>query len=119
MMAHQTKLHPDPSGRRLFVTNNYYTRHTLTKILKKETDEEARLLGTMNITNMKNHDKETLKKATEILEDKPSGSWVVCQVCKPLQPTRSSWGEAVVQDHLYPRLLVKNSLISKKQRLRE
>ena len=52
MMAHQTRLYPDPSGRRLFVTDNYYTRHTLAKNLKKETDGEARLLGTMKYTNI-------------------------------------------------------------------
>ena len=90
MMAHQTRLYPDPSGRRLFVTDNYYTRHTLAKNLKKETDGEARLLGTMKYTNMKKHDRETLEKATAVLESKPRGSWVLCQVREPKKSSRPS-----------------------------
>ena len=34
-MAHQTKTWPDPSGKRIFFTDNFYTRHTLASSLKK------------------------------------------------------------------------------------
>ena len=90
MMAHQTRLHPDPSGHRLFITDNYYTRLTLANNLKKETEGEACLLGTMKYTNMKKHDKETLEKASTVLKNKPRGSWVLCQVREPKKPTRPS-----------------------------
>ena len=42
-MAHQTLQFPDPSGKRVFFTDNFYTRHRLAQALKKITDGEARL----------------------------------------------------------------------------
>ena len=96
MMAHQTKLYPDPTGRRLFVTNNYYTRHILAKNLKKKTDGEARMTGTMKWTNMRAHDRDTLAKATAVLDKKLRGAWVLCQVRESKEkPTRASGGGRV------------------------
>jgi hypothetical protein len=51
-MAHQTKLHRDPSGKRVFFTDNYYTRHILALALKLVTDQEARIISTVKFTNI-------------------------------------------------------------------
>ena len=47
------------------------------------TDGEARMLGTMKITNMKSHDRKTIELANIMLDDMPRGKWLVCQVREP------------------------------------
>jgi len=49
-MAHQTKMCPDPSGGRVFFTDNFYTHHPLATALKLMTDGEARMIGTVRST---------------------------------------------------------------------
>ena len=39
---------------------------------------------------MKRHDRETLEKATAVLQSKPRGSWVLCQVSEPKKPSQPS-----------------------------
>lgn len=54
-MVNQTKTHPAEGGW-FFVTDNFYTRHTLAKQILKLTDGEARMFGTvtMNIVDAVN-----------------------------------------------------------------
>ena len=52
MMSHLTKTFPDPSGRRVFFTDNFYTRHSLADKLKSMTDGEACIIGTVKFTNV-------------------------------------------------------------------
>ena len=47
------------------------------------TDGEARMLGTMKITNMKVHNRKTVELANIMLENMPRGSWLACQVREP------------------------------------
>lgn len=74
-MAYQTKLYPDPSGKRVFFTDNFYTRHTLAKELQGITDNEARLIGTVKFTNVDATNRKHLSEAMSMLKDAPRGSW--------------------------------------------
>ncbi|EGZ23243.1 hypothetical protein PHYSODRAFT_487456, partial [Phytophthora sojae] len=47
MIAHQTKLFPAPSQRRLLVCDNFYTRHDLANAVLALTNGEVRMLGTI------------------------------------------------------------------------
>jgi len=49
-MAHQTKRIKDPSGKRLFFTDNFYTRHHLAHALNVITDGEARMIGMVRLS---------------------------------------------------------------------
>ena len=74
-MAYQTKVYPDPSGKRVFFTDNFYTRHTLAKELKGITDNEARLIGTVKFTNVDSTNCRFLSEAMSMMKDTPRGSW--------------------------------------------
>ncbi|KAG6956802.1 hypothetical protein JG687_00010385 [Phytophthora cactorum] len=49
MAGHQTRALRSPTGNRLVVSDNVYTRHTFAKTLLKFTDGEMHLLGTVRI----------------------------------------------------------------------
>jgi hypothetical protein len=51
-MADQTKRLPDPSGKRVFFTDNFYTRHNLAHALKIMTDGEARMIGSFRSSGL-------------------------------------------------------------------
>lgn len=74
-MAHQTKAFPDPSGKRIFFTDNFYTRHNLAHSLKVITDGEARMIGTVRFSNVDCTNRYFLQKAIEDIDGKPRGSW--------------------------------------------
>ncbi len=76
-MAYQTLQSPDPSGKHVFFTDNFYTRHRLAQALKKITDGEARLIGTVKFTNVNAANRFHLKNAIELLKDRPHGSWAL------------------------------------------
>ena len=59
----------------------------------------------MKYTNMRAHDRETLVKATAMLEDKPHGSLVLCQVREAKKPTRSSVGDVGVPTATLPDII--------------
>ena len=67
-MAHQTKLLPDPSGKRMFFTGNFYIRHTLAKELKRMADNEARLCGTVKPTNVEATNRGCLAEAISLMK---------------------------------------------------
>ena len=74
-MSHHTKQYQDPSGKRVFFMDNFYTRHTLGLSLKKITDGDAHLCGTVRFTNIDGTNWYCLKTAIKDLKDKPRGSW--------------------------------------------
>ena len=74
-MAQQTKLHPDPSGKGVFFTDNFYTRHVLATELKNKTDGEARLCGTVKFTKVDATNRTHLVKAIYSLKNSPHRSW--------------------------------------------
>lgn len=75
MMAHQTKTLPDPSGKRIFFSDNFYTRHILASSLKKITDGEARLIGTVKFTNVDATNRKYLSNAIVEMKDAERGAW--------------------------------------------
>jgi hypothetical protein len=74
-MVHQTLQFPTPSSKRYFFSNKFYTRHTLAQALKKITDGEARLMGSVRFTNVDATNRFHLKNAIEALKNSPRGSW--------------------------------------------
>ena len=78
-MGYQTLLAKDTSGKRLFFTDNFYTRHVLAKVLKQITDGEARICGTVKFTNVDATNRTYLLKGIEELKDLPRGSWKLIQ----------------------------------------
>lgn len=74
-MAQQTKIVRDPSGKRVFFCDNFYTRHTLASELKRITDGEARLCGTVKFTNVDSTNRPNLAQGISMLKDAPRGSW--------------------------------------------
>lgn len=74
-MAQQTKQFPDPSGKRLFFTDNFYTRHTLAEVLKRITDGEARLCGTVKFSNVDATNRHYLTTAIALMKDSTRGDW--------------------------------------------
>ena len=80
MMSHLTKTNPDPSGRRIFFTDNFYTRHALASELKTVTDGEARLIGTVKFSNVDGTNREHLKDTINEMKDAERGTWKLLQV---------------------------------------
>ena len=80
MMSHLTKTFPDPSGRRVFFTDNFYTRHSLADKLKSMTDGEACIIGTVKFTNVDGTNRPHLRKAIEEMKDDERGSWQLLRV---------------------------------------
>jgi hypothetical protein len=66
--------------RHTFFTDNFYTRPSLAKLLYDCTDGNARVIGTIKITNLKNINRKAMKMAIEELKDAPRGSWILLQV---------------------------------------
>ena len=75
MMAHQTKAFKSTCGKRIFFSDNYYTRHVLAKCLKNMTDGEARIIGTVKYTNVDATNRFYLTKAIQQLKDADRCSW--------------------------------------------
>ena len=73
-MAHQTKLLRDRSGKRVFFTDNYYTRHALANVLKTITDGEARLVGTVKFNLVDSTNRVFLQPAITAIEDSVRGT---------------------------------------------
>lgn len=78
-MAHQTKIHPMECGS-LYVTDNFYTCHVLTKTLLILTDGEAYMLCTVIINTVDGINRVSVKKVISMLENLERGSWVLVEV---------------------------------------
>jgi len=74
-LAHQTKAYHDLFGKHIFFCDNFYMRHTLASVLKKMTDGEARIIGTVRFTKVDATNQHYLKKAIKQLKDSVRGSW--------------------------------------------
>lgn len=75
MMGHQAASMPSPTGHRLLITDNFYTRHALAKTLFLFTDGETRMLGTMRETNVDKQTKAIVSASMERVEASPRGTW--------------------------------------------
>ena len=74
-LAHQTKAYHDPFGKHIFFCANFCTRHMLASVVKKMTNGEARIIGTVRFTNVDATNWHHLKKAIKQLKDSVRGSW--------------------------------------------
>jgi hypothetical protein len=75
MIAHQTQLHPAQSGRRLVVSDNFYTRHDLVKAILEMTDGETRMLGTVRQDWIGRLNSRAVKVSIERVRTSQRGSW--------------------------------------------
>ena len=76
-MAHQTLSIEDPNGRRVFFTDNFYTSHRVGTALKKFTDGEARLIGTIRMNTVDCTNRYHLFKTIDMVDKMPRGSWAL------------------------------------------
>ncbi|ETL80246.1 hypothetical protein L917_19249, partial [Phytophthora nicotianae] len=75
MAGHQTRTFRSPSGRRVLVTDNFYTRHTYARVIDLFTDGEVRLLGTVRMNLLDRFNKFALEPAVERIITQERGSW--------------------------------------------
>jgi hypothetical protein len=66
-MAHQTKSYPDPSGRHVFFTDNFYSRHPLAHALRVMTDGRARMIGTIRMSLVDLTNRYWLEQAVDLI----------------------------------------------------
>ncbi|KAK1938778.1 hypothetical protein P3T76_008853 [Phytophthora citrophthora] len=75
MCGRLTKAFPDPSSRRLLVSNNFYTRHNLARTLPTFTDGEMEMLGTVRIPLQGKWIGSELDAAKSRMDAASRGSW--------------------------------------------
>lgn len=78
-LAHQSKLYRYSKGR-LVVTDKFYTRHVLASELKRLTDGDFQMLGTVRLNLVDSIKRKNRKDAQEEIKTVPRVSWVLCQV---------------------------------------
>ena len=76
-MAHQTKRLQDPSGKRLIVTDNFYTRHVLAKQTEILSDGEIKMIGTVKFINIGGINRTLVKEAMEKIQNRERGLWIL------------------------------------------
>ncbi|ETM97605.1 hypothetical protein PPTG_20034 [Phytophthora nicotianae INRA-310] len=74
-MGHQTRRISSSTGRRLMVSDNFYTRHLLARALLKFTDGEARLLGTVRLNLVDKWNRKELTAAVARVSEIERSSW--------------------------------------------
>jgi len=74
-MAHQTRKQADPNDKCVFFMDNFYTHHILGEKLKTMTDNKARITGTVKLNLVNKVNSYSVKKAMELLADKPCSTW--------------------------------------------
>jgi hypothetical protein len=74
-LASQTKAFPDPSRKRVHFMDNFYTRHSLAKALSCMTDGEARVIGTVKLTNVDGLNRHYLSEAVQQIKEATRGTW--------------------------------------------
>ncbi|KAF4130224.1 Transposase IS4 [Phytophthora infestans] len=75
MAGHQSQALRSPTGHRLAVSDNFYTRHTFAQALLKFTDGEMHLLGAVRFTLVDKRNKAAVKDAIERVDAGDRGSW--------------------------------------------
>ena len=76
-MSHISLEHESPHKKRLVVTDNYYTRPTLSRVVRKMTDGEIRTIGTLRLSYAGKPNRANLELAISKLKDKERGSWML------------------------------------------
>ncbi|KAF4143098.1 Transposase IS4 [Phytophthora infestans] len=75
MIGRMTLTHQSPTGRRLIVCNNYYTRHELAKAVLAFTDGEVRMVGTCKVNQMGKWNESEIALSVERVKLIERGSW--------------------------------------------
>ncbi|KUF95983.1 Bifunctional epoxide hydrolase 2 [Phytophthora nicotianae] len=83
MAGHQTQSFRSPTGHRLVVSDNFYTRHTFAQALLKFTDGEMHLLGTVRINLVDKWNKPAVSAAIGRVDAGNRGSWELVAAVNP------------------------------------
>jgi len=75
MMGHVSNVRKSSGSKRLVVTDNFYTRHTLAVAVNKFTDGEVLMLGTVKLNLIDAVNKHNVVKALDMLKDASRGTW--------------------------------------------
>jgi hypothetical protein len=78
-MAHQTKRLFDTSGKKIIVTDNFFTRHVLEKQEEILTDGEIKMIGTVKFINIDGISHPLVKEAMEKIQNCEKVSWMIHQ----------------------------------------
>jgi len=79
MMSHQSSSYKQQNGAKRYFFDNFYTWHTVAEVLKKFTDGEAHLIGTVKFMNVDATNRYYLSKGMELLKNANRGSWCFVQ----------------------------------------
>ncbi|ETK88251.1 hypothetical protein L915_07477 [Phytophthora nicotianae] len=83
MTGHQTRTLRSPRGRRLLVSDNFYTRHTYARAIDAFTDGDVRVLGTVRLNLVDKHNKVAFEPAVECIAKQERGSWELVAAVDP------------------------------------
>ncbi|GMF33858.1 unnamed protein product [Phytophthora lilii] len=83
MAGHQTRTFRSPSGRRLLVSDNFYTRHTYAPAVEAFTDGEVRLLGTVRMNLVDRFNKFALEPVIKRIAVQERGEWELVAAVVP------------------------------------
>lgn len=76
-MTHVSNEHQSKHKRRLLVTDNYYTRPSLSRMVKVMSDGEIRTLGTCRLSYVGIPNRKNLEHGISILKKDKRGSWLL------------------------------------------
>jgi len=79
MIGHQSSSYKQQNGAKGHFLDNFYTRHTVAEVLKKFTDGESHLIGTIKFMNVDATNRYYLSKGMELLKNADRGSWCLVQ----------------------------------------
>ncbi|ETL86097.1 hypothetical protein L917_14450, partial [Phytophthora nicotianae] len=85
MAGHQSQALRSPTGRRLVVSDNSYTRHTFAHALQMFTDGETHLLGTVRINLVDKWNKPGVAAAIQRVDKGARGGWELVATVDPEQ----------------------------------
>ena len=80
MRSHLTKTFSDPSGRRMFFTDNFNTWQNIAEELKSLNDREAWIVASVKFTNVDGTNFSHSKKAIQEVKDAERAKWQLLRV---------------------------------------
>ncbi|RLN49201.1 hypothetical protein BBJ28_00014775, partial [Nothophytophthora sp. Chile5] len=83
MIGHQTRLMQSPTGRRLLICENFYTRHVFAKAVLAFTDGDVKVLGTVRMDLVDRWNKPELKEAFKRVHARQRGAWELVGAVDP------------------------------------
>ena len=77
MMLHSSKLYLPIERKRVFFTDNLYTRSRLAQKMQNVSDEEIFMKGTCKFSNIDGINRPILKECVSLLKGEDRGSWIL------------------------------------------